>query len=216
MNQNLTKDMTCQDYQILMEEYIAGELDSHMESEFTAHLNTCDSCQHELGLAQVIDTVLDDLPKPTTPPDILREVTTYVQTHSNNRHWMHRFFDISTFWDIVRSPILRASTLVCLIGIALFGVHQYQKHLEVQQAKSDFKYAMSKMQYAVHKTGLAVNDSFGSLKVDEAPRRAFKSTSNISSALDKSLNILNHLTGNVPDVQRSQNSDTSKQPTGIQ
>jgi hypothetical protein len=181
-----------------MEEYIAGDLDTDTESAIASHLSTCDTCNHELHLAQAIDKVLDDLPKPTSPPDILRAVTAYVRAHPNNSGWIHRIFQLSTFSDFLRTPFLRFSAIVCLVGIVVFGVHQYQQHIVVEQAKSDFNYALSKMNYAVQKTGLAVNDSFGSLKVDEAPRRALKPTAKISSAIHRSLGILNHLTGDIP------------------
>jgi hypothetical protein len=183
-----------------MEEYIAGDLDTDTESAIASHLSTCDTCNHELHLAQAIDKVLDDLPKPTSPPDILRAVTAYVRAHPNNSGWRHRIFQLSTFSDFLRTPFLRFSAIVCLVGIVVFGVHQYQQHIVVEQAKSDFNYALSKMNYAVQKTGLAVNDSFGSLKVDEAPRRALKPTAKISSAIHWSLGILNHLTGDIPNI----------------
>ena len=209
MTQNPSHEITCVDCQTQIEEYMAGELDTATESAIASHLTTCERCQHEFNLAEAIDTVLEDLPKPTSPPDILQEVTAYVRTHPNSG-WMHRFFDISMPWDVLRSPILRVSVLVCLIGVVLFGIHQHQQHVEIAQAKSDFNYAMRKMQYAFHKTGLAVNDSFSSLKVDEAPRRALKPTVKISSAINRSLGILNHLTGDAPNLEEHQNSDKVK------
>ncbi len=212
MPQNTPHEMTCTDCQAQIEEYVAGELDTAIETAIKSHLATCNTCQHEFNLAQTIDVVLDDLPKPTSPPDILSEVTAYIQTHPNNDNWVDRFFNIFA-WENSRLLFLRASALACLVGIVLFGVYQHQRHLEIEQAKADFNYAMRKMQYAVHKTGLAVNDSFGSLKIDEAPRRALKSTTKISSAINKSLGILNHITGEVS------NSDTinpkTKHSTGF-
>jgi hypothetical protein len=201
MPQNKSHEMTCVDCQAQIEEYIAGELDTTIETAITFHLATCDTCQHEFNLAQTIGTVLDDLPKPTSPPDILSEVTSYVRANPSDSSWMHRIVNIFA-WENPRLLFLRVSALACLIGIVLFGIHhQHQKHAEIAQAKSDFDYAMRKMQYAFHKTGLAVNDSFGSLKIDEAPRRALKSTSKISSAIKRSLGILNHITGDVPNSE---------------
>ncbi len=198
MTQNLSQEMACKDCQAQIEEYIAGELDTATETAIVSHLATCDKCQHEFNLAQTIGTVLDDLPKPTSPPDILSEVTAYVQANPDSNSWMDRFFNVFA-WENSRLLFLRVSALACLVGIVLFGVYQHQRHLEIEQAKTDFNYAMRKMQYAFHKTGLAVNDSLGSLKIDEAPRRALKSTSKISSAINKSLGILNHITGDVPN-----------------
>lgn len=216
MNQNSPRDITCKDCQMLMEEYILGELDTATTSAIASHLTKCESCQREFHLAQTIDTVLDDLPKPTPSPDILKEVTAYVRSHPTNSGWLDQFFNVFTAWDNLRPLILRVSALVCFVGIVFFGIHQHRKHVLVEQATNDFNYAVSKMQYAFHRTGLAVNDSFTSLKIDEASRSAFKSTANISSAINRSLGILNRLTRNVPNSDDSQNSDTTKKPTDIQ
>ena len=195
MTQNQPISRTCKDSQTLLEEYIAGELDSQTESAITSHLTTCDRCQHELHLAQTIGKVLDDLPKPTSPPDVLAEVTAYVRANPKSEGWLHHLFQFPGALDFLRSPLLRASALACLMGMMFFGIYQYHKYVEVEQAKSDFQYAMSKMQSAVRKTSLAVNDSFTSLNVDKAPRRALKPTVNISPAIQQSLDVLNILTG---------------------
>ena len=195
MTQSPLHCKTCEDFQAHLEEYIAGELDDQNESAITSHLTTCDRCQHELLMAQTIGTVLDDLPKPTAPPEILREVTTYVRENPESSGWMHRIFQFTTVLEYLRSPVLRVSAMVSLIAIMFFGIHQYHKYVEVEQAKSDFQYAMSKMQSAVRKTSLAVNDSFTSLNIDEAPRRALKPTKYISPAIQQGLGILNIFTG---------------------
>lgn len=210
MTQNQPHEITCIDCQTQIEEYLAGELDSTAESAMASHLANCDSCQHELRLAQTIDTVLNELPIPTTPPAILQEVTAYIQKHPKQSSWIHRFGNLFD-WGTPRQLVLRVCTLACLVGIALFGIHQHKKHVLVAQAKSDFNYAMSKMQYALNRTGMAVNDSFRDLKIDEAPRRALKSTTNISSAIDRSLGILNRLTGDVTNSDK--NTSQTKSPT---
>jgi len=212
MTQNLSHGSTCANLQTLLDEYIVGELDSQTESAITSHLTTCDRCQHELHLAQTINKVLGDLPKHTSPPEILREVTAYVRANPNNESWIHRFLQFSTVLEYLRSPWLRASAMVALICLMLFGVHQYQRYVEVEQAKSDFHYAMTKMQSAVRNTSLAVNDSFTSLNVDDAPRRALKPTKDISPAIQRSLGVLNILTGS----ENHQESDTIKSNNPIQ
>lgn len=212
MTQNPLHEMTCVDCKKQIEEYIAVELDTTTHSAITSHLSTCDTCQHEFQMAQAIDTVLDDLPKPVSPPDILHEITDYVRDHPNNGGWMQRFVNIFTLWENPHKLLLHLSMLICLVGVGLFGIHQHQKHVAVEQAKNDFNYAISKMHYAFHRTSLAVNDSFESLKIDEAPRRALKPAANISSAINRSLGILNHLTGDVSnsDIQQNSNKITSK------
>ena len=220
MNRKSKLQMTCLDCQNLLEEYVVGELDSSTESKIVSHLKTCDTCQHELRLAQTIITELRDLPKPQTPPEILTEVTDYVKSHPTRNGWLHRFLNIFTSWNHPRTVILRFSTLACLVGIILFGVHLNHRKVIAEQAMNDFNYAVSKIQYAFNKTGIGVNDSFASLNINEASRRAFESTtmatSNVATAIDRSLGILDKLTGNVSNSTNTQNSDSDLKPTGIQ
>lgn len=216
MNQKSKLQITCLDCQNLLEEYMSGELDSSTESVIASHLETCHTCQNEHNLAQAINTELSDLPKPQPPPEILTEVTAYVQSHPAKSSWLHRFLNIFISWDHPPTLILRLSTLACLVGIILFGVHLNHKKVIAEQAMNDFNYAVSKIQYAFHKTGIGVNDSFASLDINEASRRAFKSTSNVATAIDKSLGILDKLTGNVTNSHSPQNPDSNQQPTGIQ
>lgn len=209
MKQNIpAQAISCEACEASMEEYLAGELDTATDSFMAIHLATCEKCQREFQLAQAINEALTELPKPIAPPDIFSEVAAYVQTYPHGRSWVHRFFPIPTFWDILHSPLLRVSVLVCFIGIIMFGIHRHQQQVTIEQAKSSWNYAMSKMQYAVQRTSVVVNDRFATLKIDDAPRRALKPTANISSAIHRSLGILNHLTGDVPDAKRSQNLDT--------
>lgn len=224
MNRKSKLHKTCLDCQNLLEEYVVGELDSSTESKIVSHLKTCDICQHELRLAQAINTELSDLPKPQTPPEILTEVTAYVKSHPAKRGWLHRFLNIFTSWDHPRTVILRFSTLACLVGIILFGVHLNHQKVIAEQAMNDFNYAVSKIQYAFNKTGMGVNDSFASLNINEASRRAFQSTTmattmattNVVTAFDRSLGILDKLTGTKPNSEGSTGSDSNQQPTGIQ
>ena len=216
MNRKSELQITCFDCQNLLEEYVVGELDSSTESAIVSHLETCDTCQHELRLAQAINTELSDLPKPQAPTEILTEVTAYVQSHPTKSGWLHRFLNIFTSWNHPQTLFLRISALACLVGIILFSVHLNHRKVIAEQAMNDFNYAVSKIQYAFHKTGMGVNDSFASLKIDEASRRAFKSTSNVATAIDRSLGILNILTGTELNSEGSPGSDSNQQPTGIQ
>ena len=135
MTQNIPNKMTCIDCQSQIEEYIAGELDTVTESSIASHLSSCEMCQNELHLAQAIDTVLDDLPKPTAPPDVLREITTYVQENPNKNNWIDRFASIFV-WEKPRLLILRVSAIACLMAIMIFGIHQHQKMLLLNKQKT--------------------------------------------------------------------------------
>ena len=207
---------SCSDIQTYIEEYVAGELDSHTESTIRSHLTTCDACQHEFRLAQTINTVLDNLEKPTSPPEVLREVTVYVRANQKSYGWFQRILDFSYVASYLGSPLLRISTLILIIGMMLVGIHQYRKYAVVEQAKNEFYYAMSKVQTAVQKTSLGVNESFTSLNIDDAPSRALKPTIEISSSIQNTFDILHMITGS--DIQDKQDSiksiDQNKQLTG--
>lgn len=207
---------TCSDIQSYMEEYVAGELDSQTESTIRSHLTACDTCQHEFRMAQTINTVLDDLEKPTSPPEVLKEVTAYVRANQKSYGWFHRVIDFSQVASYISSPILRISTLILIIGMMLVGIHQYRRYVVVEQAKNEFYYAMSKVQTAVQKTSLGVNESFTSLNIDDAPSRALKPTIEISSSIQNTFDILHMITGS--DIQDKQDSiksiDQNKQLTG--
>ena len=143
----------------------------------------------------MIDTVLDDLEKPTSPPEVLREVTAYVRSNQKSYGWFHRILDFSHVASSLNSPLLRISTLIFIIGMMLIGIHQYHRYVVVEQAKDEFYYAMSKVQTAVRKTSLGVNESFTSLNIDDAPSRALKPTIEISSSIQNTFDILHILTG---------------------
>lgn len=195
---------TCSDIQTYMEEYVAGELDSQTESTIRSHLTTCETCQKEYRMAQTIDTILDDLEKPTSPPEVLREVTDYVRANQKKYGWLQKILNFSNVSSFLRSPVLRFSTLILIIGMMLIGIHQYRRYVVVEQAKDEFYYAMSKVQTAVRKTSLGVNESFTSLNIDDAPNRALKPTIEISSSIQNTFNILHILTGSdIPEKQDS-------------
>lgn len=202
---------SCSDIQTYMEEYVAGELDSQTQSSIRSHLNTCDLCQKEYRMAQTIDAVLDDLEKPASPPEVLREVTAYVSANQKRYGWLHRVLDISHASTYIRSPLLRFSTLIFIIGMMLIGIHQYRRYVVVEQAKDEFYYAMSKVQTAVRKTRLGVNESFTSLNIDDAPNRALKPTIEISSSIQNTFDIIHILTGS--DISGKQDSYKSKDRT---
>ena len=186
---------SCTDIQTYMEEYVAGELDFQTESTIRSHLTTCDTCQQEYRMAQTIDEVLDDLEKPTSPPEVLREVTTYVRANQKSYGWLHQVLNFSYVSSFLRSPVLRFSTIILIIGMMLIGIHQYRRYVVVEQAKDEFYYAMSKVQTAVQKTRLGVNESFTSLNIDDAPSRALKPTIEISSSIKNTFDILHILSG---------------------
>ncbi|MCG9128718.1 zf-HC2 domain-containing protein [Candidatus Poribacteria bacterium] len=186
---------TCSDIQSYIEEFVMGELDSKTESTIRSHLSICDTCKHEFRMAQTIDTVLDGLEKPITPPEVLRDVTAYIRANQNSHGWLQRVLNISPFLTYFRSHLLPITTTILIIGLMGFGIYKYNQNVVLEQVKEEFYYAMNKVHIAVHKTSMEVNESFTSLNIDDVPQRALKPTIEISTSIQNSLDILHILTG---------------------
>lgn len=212
------QDTSCMEVQDTLEAYLADELDADTHATVAAHVASCPRCQDEIHFVQTISKALHELPKPEPPPEIFNAVAAYVRAHPDKgERWWHQIFQLPTFWDNLRLSLVRAGALVCLIGIVLFGVYQYQQHEKIMQASRDLNYALSKLNYAVERTGSVVNEKLPDVRIDEASRhpfvqieeasrRALKQKQNISSAIHRSLGSLNRLPENVSDTEHHQDS----------
>ena len=204
----LRQDSSCIEIQDTLEAYLAGELDTAAHATVAAHVASCPTCQDEVRFAQTITEGLHELPRPEPPPTIVAEVSAYVRAHPNKGpRWLQRIRQLFTGSDYLISPLVRAGALVCLIGIILFGTYHYQQHQKMTQAARDLKYALSKLNYAVERTGSVVSEKLPDVQINEvssrpfvqieaASRRALKQKQNISSAIHRSLDSLNRLPEN--------------------
>ncbi len=211
-------DLTCKEVQDTLEAYLDDELDANTHATVEAHVASCSMCQDEVRFAQAISGALHELPKPEPPPAVFDAVEVYVRAHPNEgRGWLHRIFQLFTFSDNLTSSLARAGALACLIGIALFGTYQYQQYLKVQQASRDLAYALSKLNYAVERTGNVVNEKLPGVRIDEVSSRPFvqietasrhvsKQKRNISSAIHRSLDSLDRLPHGTLDTKTDQRS----------
>ena len=212
------QDTSCMEVQDTLEAYLADELDADTHATVAAHVASCPRCQDEIHFAQTISETLHELPKPEPPPEIFNAVAAYVRAHPDKgERWWHRIFQLPTFWDNLRLSLVRVGALVCLFGIVLFGIYQYQQHEKITQAARDLNYVLSKLNYAVERTGIVVNEKLPDVRIgeasrhpfvqiEEASRRALKQKQNISSAIHRSLDSLNRLPENVPDTEHHQDS----------
>lgn len=214
----LHQDSSCMEVQDNLEVYLANELDADLHATIKTHVASCSMCQDEIRFAQAISGALHELPKPEPPPEIFDAVETYVRSHPNKGpKWLNWIFQLFTFSDNLTSSLARASALACLIGIALFGTYQYQQYLKVQQASRDLAYALSKLNYAVERTGTVVSDKLPDVRIDEVSSRPFvqietasrhvsKQKINISSAIHRSLDSLDRLPHGTLDTKTDQRS----------
>ena len=204
MNQfSIRQDSPCQVVQDILETYLADELDTATHARTAAHVASCPRCQHEVRLAEAINEALKELPRPEPPSKIFNTVAAYVRAHpDSNKNWRHRIFRFFAFWDHLAAPIVRGGVLACLVGMALFGIHQYQRHTRIAQASRDLNYALSKLHYAMERTDNIINEKLPDVRIDAASRRSFvmiedasrrvsKQQTNISSAIHRSLDNLN-------------------------
>ncbi len=211
-------DLTCTEVQDTLEAYLGDELDADTSATVAAHVASCSMCQAEVRFAQAISGALHELPKPEPPPEIFNAVEAYVRAHPNEGSgWLHRIFQLFTFSNDLTSMLARAGAVACLIGVVLFGTHQYQQHLKVQQASRDLAYALSKLNYAVERTGTIVNEKLPDVRIDEvsslpfvqietASRHVSKQKRNISSAIHRSLDSLDRLPHGALDTKTDQRS----------
>ena len=214
----LRQDPSCMEVQDTLEAYLADELDADTHAIVETHIASCPRCQDEIRFVEAIDEALHELPKPEPPPEIFNAVTAYVRAHPDKRErWWHRLFQLFTFWDNLTLSLVRAGALVCLFGIVAFGIYQYQQHQKIMQASQDLNYVLSKLNYAVERTGIVVKDKLPNVQIDEtshrpfvqieeASRRALKQKQNISSAIHRSLDSLNRSPKNALDPERDQES----------
>ena len=197
------QDLTCTEVQDTLEAYLDDALDADMYAKVASHIGSCVTCQDEVRFAQAVSGALHELPKPDLPSEIFDAVAAHVRAHPNTepswRHWIRQRF---TFTDALTLPLARVGALVCFVGIIVFGAYQYQQYMEVKQASRDLYYALGKLNYAVERTGIIVNEKLPDMRIGEvsgrpfvqignASRRVLKQKENISSAIHRSLSSLN-------------------------
>lgn len=93
---SLINDISCVECQDLIEDYLTGELDTVTRLLMEVHLEICQQCKHEFGLAQIIDSALSELPAPEPSSTIFKKVAAHVRGHSDNKEWVQlTWFDDS-------------------------------------------------------------------------------------------------------------------------
>lgn len=210
------QDLTCTEVQDTLEAYLDDALDADTSASVASHIQSCATCQNEVRFAQAVSGALHELPKSDPPSEIFDAVAAHVRAHPNTepswRHWIRQRF---TFTDALTSPLARVGALVCLIGIIVFGAYQYRQYMEVKQASRDLYYALGKVNYAVERTGIIVNEKLPNMRINEASsrpfvqiesasRRVLKEKENIASAIYRSLSRLNQASENFLGTQHHQ------------
>ena len=209
----LHQDLTCTEVQDTLEAYLDNGLDTDMYAKVASHIGSCVTCQDEVRFAQAISGALHELPKPEPPPEMFDALAAHIRAHPNKgQSWVHRLFQRFTFTDALIPSFARIGALVCLIGIIVFGAFQYREYVEVKQASRDLYYALGKLNYAVERTGILVNEKLPDMRIGEtsgrpfvqiesASRRVLKQKENISSAIHQSLGAIHRLPEYIPDIK---------------
>ncbi|MCZ6675658.1 MAG: zf-HC2 domain-containing protein [Candidatus Poribacteria bacterium] len=163
----------CEEVHSILEEYLAGELDTGIQGAVETHLTACHHCQNEMDFARGIGDMLRELPKPQPPPEVFDRVATYVRSHPKHKpagwfDWLKR-----TFGALHLRPLGVGAASVCLICAILFGAYrQHQQSIQIEKASRDLSYALSLVDYAVQKIEFAIDERFPADRIKEAPRRA--------------------------------------------
>lgn len=209
---------SCTEIRDILEAYLAGEFDADTRATIARHIASCPNCQEEVRFSEVVSEALRELPRPEPPPKIFNEVSAYVRAHpERGQKWMHRIFQRLAFSEGLPLQFVRAGALVCLVGIALLGIYQYQHHGTVAKASRDLNYAFSKLQYAVERVDLVVNEKLPNMRIDavshhsfaiieEASHRISEQKIGISSAIHKSLETFNQLSQIISDTKHHEDS----------
>lgn len=209
---------SCTEIQDILEVYLADEFDADTHATITRHIASCPRCQDEVRFARIVSEALQELSRPEPSPKIFNAVSAYVHAHPDtDQKWIHRIFQRFAFSDDLPLRLARAGALVCLVGIALFGIYQYQHHRTVAKASRDLNYAFSKLQYAVERIDLVVNEKRPDMRIDAVSRHSFamiekashrvsEQRIDISSAIHKSLETLNQSSQMISDTKHPEYS----------
>ena len=209
--------LSCAEIREVLEAYLAGEFDADTHATIARHIVACPRCQEEVRFAEVVSEALQELPRPEPSPKIFNEVSAYVHAQPEvGQKRMHRIFQRLAFSGDLPLRLVRAGALACLVGVALFGIYQYQHHRRVAKAAWDLNYALSKLQYAVERTDSVVNEKLPDMRIDAVYRHSFamiekashrvsEQRINTSSAIHKSLDTL-HQFSHISDTKHHEDS----------
>ena len=219
MNQlSIRQYPSCTEIQDILEVYLADEFDADTHAIIARHIASCPRCQDEVRFAGIVSEALQELPRPEPSPKIFNEVSAYVRAHPDtDQKWIHRIFQRFAFSEDLPLRLARVGALVCLVGIALLGIYQYQHHKTVAKASRDLNYALSKLQYAVERVDLVVNEKLPDMRIDAVSRHSFamiekashrisEQRTDISSAIHKSLETLNQSSQSISDTKHHEDS----------
>ena len=195
---SMTQAMRCEYVHSVLEEYLAGELNTDTQAAIETHLATCQGCQNELDFALEIGEAVQELPKPQPPAEVFDQVAAYVQSHPKptTQGWFDSLKQALRGLSI--RPVAVGAVTASLIILMTFSAYQqHQQSLQIEQATYELSYALSTVRYAMQKTGLAIDKRLSADQVREAPRKALMLTIdeiNSSETIQRSLVILNKLT----------------------
>lgn len=207
--------MRCEYVHLVLEEYLAGELNADAQAAIETHLAACQGCQNELNFALEISEAVQELPKPQPPAEVFNQVAAYVQSHPEpaTQGWFDSLKQVLRGLSI--RPVAVGALAASLIILVTFGAYQqHQQSLQIEQATYELSYALGTVRYAMQKTGMAIDKRLSADQIREAPHKALMLTINeinSSETLQRSFVILNKLTdsstGNDEDSGNNQSPE---------
>ena len=198
-----TQAMRCEYVHSILEEYLAGELNTDAQTAIEAHIAACQDCQNELNFALEVGEMLQELPRPQPPTEVFDQVAAYVQSHPKptTQGWFDSLKQALRGLSI-RPVAVGAVTASLIILVTFSAYQQHQQSLQIEQATYELSYALSTVRYAMRKTELAIYEGLPSNEVMEAPRKTLLFTldeintttnNHLSPVIRKSLAIFNKL-----------------------
>jgi len=105
--------MRCSEVRELLEAYIEGELDESEQEVVSVHIADCESCKQELALTRSIPRLVNSLPTPPVPEDVIPNTLERLSEAKSSRWTRSSGAFLLRRWQFVTAACL----LLVLLGI---------------------------------------------------------------------------------------------------
>jgi predicted anti-sigma-YlaC factor YlaD len=156
--------LDCRTIEMLIDEYIDGDLNPELRGQIEDHTLQCQDCERKLYLAGQIARELQALPRLTCPPAVIRNV--HQQIKSTRESWFRRI--IPRFMPMWKRYALGISfgLAVMVVTLILFGTyaplqwfHGKEPHYSEQEialARQNILLAFGYVHLATNRTQLVI------------------------------------------------------------
>lgn len=105
--------LQCHEVEEILEEFLAGELDSDRDLMVRRHIKACQACHQEFAMVKDISVALKNLPEPQLPEDLYHSIAS---RYLRRRFWV---WELLKSIKSVRSPFSGRQTVESRISYAV-------------------------------------------------------------------------------------------------